>query len=155
MKRTRIIAASPTRSASATWVRIEALIAETLEPASAIDDADVQAAVEAARPVGRLLVAGGHLDREPVVLVAGPVHLTILTVSGDGALAQVEPASVPGAALATSWMLYLPSPAPLTDSVAAIAANHVNLSTGEPLEEELAPAAASIDRAALARRLDS
>ena len=96
------------------------------------------------------------LDREPVVVVAALLHLSITTVTGDEALTLEENlAPAPGAASATEWMLYLPTPAPLTAMVTAVADKHANLSASEPpddAETSMDQTAAAIDLDALARR---
>ena len=68
----------------------------------------------AAAPAGRMLIAGGHLDRHPLTLIAGLVHCEITTVSGTAALTAEENLNpVPGAAAAATFTIYLPSPEPL------------------------------------------
>jgi hypothetical protein len=153
MNRTRLIPAAPVRSASASWSLLEEIVMGTLASSSAVSDDDVQAGLAAAAGVGRLLIAAGHLDEHPIVLVAAPVHLSIYTISGNKALGAEEPTAVAGGASATEWTLYLPSPSPLTDAVMAAVTSHPNLSSADPPTEAAAPAAASIDRAALARRI--
>jgi hypothetical protein len=89
--------------------------------------------MSAAAAVGTMLVAGGHLDHHPVVVVADPVHLSITTVSGAGATTvdeNLEP--VPGGASAAAWTVYLPTPDPLGDAVRAVTAANVHLRAEEP-----------------------
>lgn len=153
MKRSRVVAAAPSRSASATWAEIEELVRSTLAASATIDENSVAAGMSAARGVGRLLVAGGHLDTYPLVLVAPPVHLSISTVSGPRALEQEVVAGVPGGSTATEWTLYLPTPEPLGAAVQAATNAHANLSAAEaPLEAKTVPRT-GIDRIALARRV--
>ena len=129
MLRRRTIAAAPVRSASATWQVITDLIADTVAVAPACDRNEVEAAMTAAAAAGRMLVAGGYLDRHPVVLVAGTVHCEITTVSGADALDHDENLNViPGAVAATTFTVYLPAPEPLEKFVADAVALHARLS---------------------------
>jgi hypothetical protein len=129
------------------------LVRATLGPSEAIGDDSVTTALEAAAGVGRLLVASGHLDAHPLVLVAPPVHLSISTVSGSQALGLELPVAVPGGASASEWTLYLPTPDPLLNAVQTVADAHANLSAEEAPAEALVAPAAGIDREALARRM--
>ncbi|WP_201247720.1 MULTISPECIES: hypothetical protein [Frankia] len=111
------MAASPVRSASATWTVITDLIADTVAQSSSLSRDEAGRAMSAAEAVGRMLIAGGHLNKHPVTLVAGKVHCEITTVSGAAALTLEENLNpVPGAAGADDFMIYLPSPAPLHES---------------------------------------
>ena len=99
-----------------------------------------------------MLVAGGHLEHLPVVLVAGAVHCEIRTVSGAPALHTEENLNViPGAASATTFTIHLPSPEPLSEIVADVAGRHPRLSseTASAPQQESATGAALIDLAAL------
>jgi len=90
-----------------------------------------------AAPAGRMLVAGGHLDRLPAVLVAGAVHCEITTVSGTPALRTEENLkAIPGAATATTFTVYLPKPDALAAVVDDAAAEHARLSSAVPPEPE-------------------
>ncbi len=163
MQRRRAIAAAPERRASETWEVISALVADTLERSPSITRADVMAAMETATPAGRILVAGGHLDVHPVVLVASPLHVSITTVSGVAATTLDENLQpIPGGATAREWTLYLPTPDPLGDAVRAVAARSPHLSAEEaPADAELSVASSTrpadrdagvIDLAAFERR---
>lgn len=156
MRRRREVAAAPARSASETVATINDLVRDTLSASTNVDLAEVDDALDTARPALLALVAGAHLDRDPGVLVAAVLHLSITTVSGDRALTLDENlAPVPGAATATTWTLYLPPADPLADLVKATAAKHERLSADEPPEDAAAEAsAASVDLEALARRRD-
>jgi len=135
MRRHRQVAASPERPASETWDVIAQLISATLERSPSISASDVLAAIEAAAPVGRLLIAGGHLDRHPVVLVADSVYLSISTVSGTAAASVDENMNpVPGGATAQKWKIHLPTPEPLGHLVRE-AANKSPYLTVEPAPE--------------------
>jgi hypothetical protein len=154
MRRTRVIVAAPVRSATATWQVISQLIADTIATSASCTEQDAQAAMQAAAPVGRMLIAGGHLDRTPVVLVAGPVHCEITTVSGTSALrAEENLNAIPGAASATTFTIYLPAADPLTGLVAEAAATHPRLSAAAPPapEQQARSAGALIDTDALRR----
>jgi hypothetical protein len=154
MQRHREVAAAPERSAGEAWEAVSTMLRETLVCSERVDDAEVDDALEAARSVGLALIAGGHLDREPLVLVGAPLHLSVRTVSGDRALSLEENLDVPGGASIAGWTLYLPTPEPLSASVRAVAATHARLSTDEPPGEagQDAKAASFLDREALARR---
>ena len=133
MQRLRQIGAAPRRSASEAWSVISALVVETLERSPVITADDVAAAMDCAAPAGRMLIAGGHLDRHAVVVAADPVDLSITTVSGTAALTLEENlAPVPGGATATDWMVYLPAPEPLAAVVRSAVAGAAHLRAGDP-----------------------
>jgi hypothetical protein len=120
---------------------------------------DVAAALDCAAPAGRMLIAGGHLDRHAVIVAAEPVDLSITTVSGTAALALEENlAPVPGGATATEWMVYLPVPEPLTAAVRSVIARSAHLRAGDPADRAAVRARARtagtglVDLEALARR---
>jgi hypothetical protein len=133
MQRHRQVAAAPVRRASETWETIGQLIVDTLDRSPHIERSAIEAAVEAASTVGRALVAAGHLDEYPVVVVADPLYLDITTVSGGPASTLEENLGpVPGGATSTDWMIYLPTPDPVADAVRAAVAAHSHLSAEEP-----------------------
>lgn len=157
MQRRRQVAAAPHRSASETVATLSDLIRDTLTASEVLDHDEIDDALDEARPALLALVAGGHLDRSSLVLVAALLHLSITTVSGDGALTLEENlAVVPGATSATTWTLYLPTPEPLAGLVEATAEKHERLSAEAPPEDAAVEATsqASIDLDALARRTD-
>jgi hypothetical protein len=136
LKRHRDIAAAPLRGASATWQVIAQLIADSLERSNVIDRSDVEAAMAAAAPVGRHLVAGGHLDRMPLTVVAAPIYCTIGTVSGTAALSLEENLDpVPGGATATEFVVYLPTPTPIARMVEETATGSPHLSAAAPPDD--------------------
>jgi hypothetical protein len=154
--RHRDIAASPVRTAAETWTAISNLIASTLDRSPNFSSAHVAAHVESAAPAGRALVAAGYLDRSNLTLIAGPLRLTIKTVSGETAFRALEdenPNPVPGAATCDAWMLYLPTPPGLATLVTEVAAEAEHISSDDPPSDVDATdtkAAAVIDL----RRLD-
>jgi hypothetical protein len=156
MQRHRQIAAAPERTTSESVGVIADLIRDSLTRSDKLDVATIDDALTTAKPALLALTAGGHLDRDALVVIAAQMHLSITTVSGDGALSLEENlAAVPGAASATEWLLYLPTPAPLTDMVTVIADKHANLSAAEPPEDAETTTdrtAAAVDLDALARR---
>jgi hypothetical protein len=160
VQRHRDIAAAPQRGAAATWEAITRLIADTLGRSAVINRTDVETAMRAAAPVGRHLVAGGHLDRQPLTLIAEPVYCTISTVSGTAALSLEENLNpIPGGASAETFTIYLPAPAVLAQAVKDAAKASPHLSADAPPEPagEATPARAGarvdvIDLDALARR---
>jgi len=142
MLRSRTIAAAPVRSASVTWQVITDLVADTVAASAALARSDAEQAMEVAAPIGRMLIAGGHLDRCPLTLVAGLVHCEIGTVSGTAALSAEENLSpIPGAASATTFTIHLPAPDPFAVVVAEVAAGHPRLSDVLPLAPEARSAA--------------
>lgn len=154
MLRTRQVAASPVRSASATWTVIANLVADTVAQSSLLTRAEAEQALSATESVGRMLIAAGHLERHPITVVAGNVHCEITTVSGTAALTVEENLNpIPGAAGAASFTIYLPSPAPLQDQVKAAAGGHARLSDASPpvLQTAATSSGPLIDRAALQR----
>lgn len=107
--RHRSIAGSPERPATVTATVIVDLIADTLAPATAIDQATVARELTAAVPALRSLIAAKHLSGNPVVLVADPLRVEIRVVSGTNAMGMTEQlGKVPGAATASTWALHLP-----------------------------------------------
>lgn len=133
MQRHREIAASPERTAGETWQVITELITATLERSSTISRAAVEATMAGAGGVGRMLIAGGHLEADPVVVVAGDLWLEITTVSGDVALTLEENLNpVPGAASAEAWTVHLPSDGPLAKFVKDVAKGDPHLSSDKP-----------------------
>jgi hypothetical protein len=152
MLRTRTIAASPRRSSSVTWQVITDLVADTIAKSSSLSRADAEQAMSVAAPAGRMLIAGGHLDRHPLTLVAGAVHCEITTISGTAALTAEENLNpIPGAANATSYTIHLPTPDPLQAVVAAAVAGHDRLSGAAPAPARTSSAGAGplIDTEAL------
>lgn len=139
MARRRDIAGSPVRTAGATWTAITELIAVTLGRSSAIEAEAVREALRTVAPAGHALVAGGHLDRARLTVVASPLYLTIGTVSGEGAFRASEEENlspVPGAADAQAWNLYLPRPAGLGELLDEVADGIDHISTGSPPDED-------------------
>lgn len=155
MKRHRQIASSPQRSAGEAWQVITELAVDTLVRSPDIDRADVETTMAHAGGVGRMLIAGGHLKTDPLVLVGGELWLEITTVSGEAALTLEENLNpVPGGAGAKEWTLHLPACPPLTKLVEQTAEGDVHLSAEEPSEaapDETEPAKAALNEAALAR----
>ncbi len=148
------MAASPLRSASVTWSVIAGLVADTVAQSSGLSRDEAVQAMSAAEAVGRMLVAGGHLHKHPITLVAGEVHCEITTVSGTAALTLEENLNpVPGAAGADEFTVYLPSPAPLQEQVRAAVDGHARLSDAAPpaAETKAASSGPLIDREALRR----
>src|SRR4051812_32211917 len=134
--RSRTVKGSPQRSASAAWAEVETMVIETLEPATAIDDADVRAALAALDGLGPMLVAVGVLANAPLVLRALPLQLQITVALGGDALTGDERlGKVTGAASAVEWQLYVPDPEPYRAEVHAAVAGHAALRAGKaPVE---------------------
>jgi hypothetical protein len=160
MQRHRQVAAAPERPASETWDVIAKLVVDTLERSPKIEAKDVASVMQAAAPAGRMLIAGGHLDRCPMVVVAEPVHVSITTVSGtDATTLEENLEAVPGGATAVDWMIYLPTPDPLGKTVRSIAVACAHLSADDPpLESEPTKSSVSanlVDLDAFAKRVSS
>lgn len=133
MKRHREVAAAPVRPAGECWSVIEDIVTDSLSRSPHIDRADVAGAMGAVGGVGRMLVGAGHLDRQPIVVVAGTMHLSITTVSGDEAFSLEETLNpVPGAAGAKEWTVYLPAAEPLAVAVRTAVASSGHLSADPP-----------------------
>ncbi|MFE4496729.1 hypothetical protein ACFRKD_30225 [Streptomyces niveus] len=142
------------RSASGTWSVISDLVADTVAQSSALSRDEAVQAMSAAEAVGRMLIAAGHLQQHPIILVASKVHCEITTVSGTAALTLEENFNpVPGAAGADDFTIHLPSPAPLQEQVKAAADGHARLSDAVPPDPETKAAHSGllIDREALRR----
>jgi hypothetical protein len=104
-----------------------------------------------------MLVAGGHLERYPIVVVADSLHLSITTVSGPAAANLEEDLeAVPGGAPARTWTVHLPTPDPVGEAVQAVVAGQAHLSAQEPAAyggtKTLARNGTAIDLDALAQR---
>ena len=155
MLRRRTIIAAPVRSASTTWQVITDLVAGTVAASATCTRSDVEAAMRAAAPAGRMLVAGGHLDNLAVVLIAGAMHCEITTISGTQALNAEENLNViPGAGTASTFTIYLPAPAALKQVVADAVKGHPRLSDASPPTAATATTssgASLVDTAALRR----
>ena len=141
MERIRAIAGAPIRSAGEAWQMITTLLTDTLERSPAVPAGSVAAALAPLKGLGPALIAGGHLEQKGLVLVDGSLHVTILVMTADAALAVEENLNpVPGGATATDgWKLYLPAVEPLNKSISAAVDNSKHLSAAA------APAAASVN----------
>lgn len=152
MQRHRQIAAAPERSAPESWATLAELIEVSVGRSEEIASGDISRSLETARPIGTMLIAAGHLDRHPITVVAGDLHLSLTTVSGDSALTLQENLNpVMGATKAASWRVYLPTPDPLGDAVRAATKGDANLSADDPPGEAAKAEAGAplIDTAAL------
>lgn len=154
MLRHRTIGSAPLRSAAEAWGTIRTLVGETLERSSAIERAEVDAALDPLDEVGRMLVSAGHLESRPLVLVAGELWLEIQTVSGGAALNLDENLNpVPGGAAATDWTVHIPQIEPMSKLVRQVAKGRAHLSSDEPVAAVSASesAGAALDLDAVAR----
>jgi len=133
VRRHREIAASPQRATADTWTTIATLITDTLQQSAAIDQLDVEHALEALDQVGRMLIAGGHLEQHPLTLVAAETVLEITTVSGTDALTLEENLRpVPGVAGVADWTVYVPQVEPLAKLVRSAVMGRDHLSADTP-----------------------
>lgn len=138
MSRHRDIAASPMRTAQETWAVMTELIALTLERSTEIDTGAASRTLDALSPVAFALVAPGHLERQPLTLVAQPLRLTICTISGERAFRAFEDENlnpVPGAATATDWTLHVPCPEALASLIDSVVGELENVSSNSPPNE--------------------
>ncbi len=158
MQRHRQVAAAPQRRASETWNAIAELVVATLDRSPHIAASDVSAAMEAVGSVGRVLVAGGHLDKYALVVVADPVYLNITTTSGVAATNLNEDLGpVPGGATSTEWTIHLPTPDPLGDAVRSAVSGVSHVSADDPPGESMSKSSPAeqanvLNLAALAQR---
>ena len=146
MSRHRDIAASPIRTAQAAWEVMTELITLTLERSSEIDTDTASRTLDALSPVALALVAPGHLERQPLTLVAQPLRLTICTISGERAFRTFEDENlnpVPGAATATDWTLHVPCPEALASLINSVVGDLENVSTDLPSTENNADSGTS------------
>jgi len=154
MKRLRRVAAAPERTAGEVWATITDLLANTLERSEKIERAEIERAMQAAGGVGRQLVSGGHLRKNPLVLVAGEMWLEIEVLSGNPAVGLEENLNpIPGGGSASQWSLYLPPVEPLAKLVRAAVKEDEHLTAKEPKAQAEAASsskAAAFDDAALA-----
>jgi hypothetical protein len=154
MLRRRELAAAPVRNTSETWQALTVLVTDTLDRSAEIDADDVAEALDIASGVGRILIAGGHLEGHPLSVLAGTMHLAITTVSGTAAASLEENLNpVPGCANAEDWMIHLPDVEPLSGVIRDAASRHPHLSAEEPAEQAGSPRSGSkeslLDEAAL------
>lgn len=153
MQRHRTIASAPKRIAAEAWQTIGELIGDTLERSSSIERGDVDAALESLDQIARMLISAGHLEDNPLVLVADDLWLEITTASGGAALSMEENLNpVPGAASASDWTLHVPQVEPMAKLVRATVKGHDHLSADEPAAgaQPAAKASAAVDLEALA-----
>lgn len=157
MARHRVIAGSPARTAAETWATIGALVSATLGKSSSIAETAVSAVMGDLAPAGLALVASGHLQATPLTVVADPLYLAIATVEGTDALSAIDEENlnpVPGAATATDWTIYLPTPIGLSALVLDVVAcsDHASADSppAEPATKEALASAVPFDL----RRLD-
>ena len=156
MLRRRYIAASPVRRADEAWIVIVDLIADTLDQSATIKRADVIEAFTVAVTVGPRLIAARHVEKSPIVVDAGPLQLSIYTVSGVEAISIEENLGpVPGASSASAWKVHLPAPEPLTADVVAAVTGSDHVTTEVPISTaaKSASGAELLDLDALARQL--
>lgn len=139
MQRHRTIAAAPVRSASEAWQLVVSLLTNTLERSAAIPMGSVARELAPMAGLAPALIAAGHLQVLPLVLVDQSIHLSITVATGDAALEVDENLNpLPGGASATdNWTLHLPAPIPLAQAVARVVAGSAHLSTATPSSEAI------------------
>lgn len=147
MQRRRELAASPARSAAETWRAVIDLVSATLDRSPHLDGSSVRKAMEKLAPAGIALVAAGHLERQPLTLIASPLALDISTVSGEKAFDVLNEESsdgVGGAATATVWTVHLPRPEGLADLIDEVV-NDVEQATTDGASEAATSSASTQD----------
>lgn len=133
MERRRAIAGSPVRNSVQAWSTVVDLIVATLGRSPHLDERQVHGELLATESIGPRLVAGGHLETQPIVLLAGNLHLNITITSGAEAFALEENLdAVPGGASATDWTVHLPTPATLASAVIEATEGSGHLTTAPP-----------------------
>ena len=134
MLRHRTVAGSPVRSATEVWAAIEELAVDSLALSQHLDADKVRASLQPARHAVLMLVAGGHLEHEPLSLIAPPkLDVRIGLVTGVEALDLDENLGpVPGATAARDWTLHLPTAEPLTTWLADAVTGQPHLSVDPP-----------------------
>lgn len=134
MERKRAIAATPVRSASEAWRAAVSLVADTLERSSQVPEGSVATHLKPLDGLAPALIAGGHLERDGLVVTSQGLHLTIRLVTGEAAFSVAENLEpVPGGASADdSWMVYLPSVDHLATPLSVAAAKSDHISIDEP-----------------------
>ncbi|GIH11226.1 hypothetical protein Rhe02_92930 [Rhizocola hellebori] len=137
MQRYRTIAGPPERTATAAWQTVSSLIANTLAASAEVAGDAVSTALSPLQGIGPALIAAGHLETAPLVLVGGPLHVSITVVTGAAVTTAEENLSpVPGGASATAdWVLYLPNPASFSAALSAAVAKSRHLSLATPPTE--------------------
>ena len=130
MQRYRQIAGPPLRTATAAWAVLTVLITDTLLASDQINSADVAIALTPLNGLGSALIAGGHLETTPLVLVSNGLHVSLTVATGDTAVGVEENLNpVPGGGTATNdWTLYIPPPTPLVSILATAAKQSSHLS---------------------------
>jgi hypothetical protein len=90
MQRRRTLAGPPVRSATEAWGAVAQLLTNTLTVSTSVSELEVAAALAPLAGLAPALIAAGHLERAPLVLVD---------------------AAMPGGASSTStWVLHVPCP---------------------------------------------
>ena len=82
MRRRRVVAAAPVRSATTAWATIVELIVDTVDADASIEASGVRREIDRLGAVGPQLVAAGHLEQHPVTLISGTADVDITTASG-------------------------------------------------------------------------
>jgi hypothetical protein len=160
MQRHRDIAGAPARSATEVFGVLAGLVGQTLIRSPHISATEIATTLDAIKPACIMLIAAGHLEHKPIVLVAGKLHLSIFIVSGDKALSVEENLDVvPGAADTDDWILHIPTPEPVGDAIATLIRGvpHTSIEAAEPdsssTESARTGASSALNLAALAERM--
>lgn len=134
MERRRAVAAAPVRSARTAWDVVVKLLADTLERSDHVPTGSVTTELRPLDGVAPALIAGGHLETTPLVLVASDLRLTVEILTGDAALTAEENLNpVPGGAQAPEdWVLYVPRPSALGSALDSAIQSSDHVSSEDP-----------------------
>jgi hypothetical protein len=134
MLRHRSIAAAPVRGASEAWQVVVQLLVDTLEKSPSIGADTVREELAPLAGLGTALVAGGHLERTPLMLSDEALDVEIRVVTSDAALTVEENLNpLPGGASATTdWTLYLPAPTSLAEAARTAVEDCAHVTTEAP-----------------------
>jgi hypothetical protein len=130
VQRHRTIAGPPVRTATAAWEVLVGLITDTLIVSDEVSAVGVAGALAPLHGIGPALIAAGHLESSPVVLVSGALHVGITVATGTATTSMEENLNPVGGgrSAGAEWRLHLPSPVALATVVAAAAEKSAHLS---------------------------
>jgi hypothetical protein len=136
------------------------LITNTLTVGAAVSELEIAAALAPLAGLAPALIAAGHLEKAPLVLVDAAMHLSISVATGAAALELEENLNpVPGGASSTStWMLHVPCPSTFASGLNAVISGNGRLTLAPAPVEATAQASAPgslIDVRALDKLRDS
>ncbi|MBF4592010.1 hypothetical protein ITJ68_18215 [Curtobacterium sp. VKM Ac-1395] len=153
MRRSRIIAGTPCRSATEAWATVVALIGDSIERSNDVPDGSCAKALRPLDGLMAAMISSGSFDDRPIVVTAGPFQVAVTIATGDAAFTVEENlAPVPGGASAVAaWKMYIPARGSLGAALEAAAAalDHVSTGTAPEPSEKASTGSSAIDAAAL------